>query len=334
MPHPMAPYPLTPYSKLEMARIGKAIDAGASIEETLEESLQRTDMLFQHVTAIASMTPWSLQLLGRRRPQRVVVVALAGIAPYDQLPDFIETCVTFRADQCLFVGHHLGGVKKTTTYVTDPETGARKGTTVFERLPADFPVDTPEVLEGDVVVEYIATSQDYHSAANIQLELRVAGLSSEILVKESTSAEFHTGTQAETFVSAVRANGWDDGNTVVLIMAAPGHLYWRAFPTFVKALQKAGLFVPMIPLGHQMNPVSPQLTRFNWDTEGDTEFSQIEFCLTEQSKVLAYVADVARLPELGEFISQTWEFMQGVPNKGRSIDFNGSGPHHGIDWNM
>lgn len=308
----MDPYPLIPYSTYELERMQKAIDAGVSVETVLQESAARTDMLFQHVTAITSLTPWTLQLLGRKRPARVVVVGIGGIAPYDQVPEFVEAGVTFKADQCLFLGHHLGGVKKTTTFEADPATGVRKGTTKFERLPPDFPADAPEVLEGDEVVEYIRTSQDYHSAENIRREMQVAGLSPDILVPESTSAEFHTGTQAATFLTAVHAHGWADGDTVVLLMAAPGHLHWRAFPTFVKALQKDDTFVPMLPLAHKMNPVAAELTRFNWDQEADTEFSQIEFCLTEQNKVLGYVADVARLPELGEFINSTCEFMQGL----------------------
>ena len=315
MPLPMAAYSLAPYSTFELERMQKTMDAGASVETVLQQSAERTDMLFQHVTAIASMAPWILQLLGHKRPKRVVVVALGGIAPYDQLSDFVETCVTFRADQCLFIGHHLGGVKKTTNYATDPATGGRKGTTIYERLPADFLGDIPEVLDGDEVIEYITTSQHYYSALNIRCELQVADLSPDILVKESTSAEFHTGTQAATFLEAVRAHGWDDGNTIVLLMAAPGHLYWRAFPTLVKAMQKADVFVPMLPLGHKMNPVAAELTRFNWDETANTEFSQMEFCLTEPNKVLSYIADVARLPELGEFITRTCEFMNDWPRK-------------------
>lgn len=329
MPIPMGPYPLTPYSVPELARMEKALGEGVPIEEVLRASVERTNMLFQHITAITSLTPWTLQLFGRRRPARVVVVALGGIAPYDQVPDFVETCVTFRADQCMFLGHHLGGVKKNTTFAIDPATGTRKGTSKFERLPADFPVDTPEVLEGDEVIEYFTTSQNYHSAENIRLELQVAGLSPDILVKESTSAEFHTGSQAETFVEALRVHGWDDGNTVVVLMAAPGHLYWRAFPTVVKAMQKADLFVPMLPFAHKMNPVAAELTRFNWDEDADTEFSQIEFCLTEQHKILSYVKDVAQLPELCEFINNTCEFMGSVPTRKKSASRMFADMHYG-----
>lgn len=329
MPLTTQPYPLTPYSALERERMEKAIEDGFPIDDVLKTSADRTDILFQHVTAITSLTPWTLQLFGRRRPARVVVVALGGIAPYDQVPDFVETCVTLRADQCMFLGHHLGGVKKTTIYAIDPATGTRKGTSKFERLPADFSADTPEVLTGDVVIEYLTTSRDYHSAENIRIELQVAGLSPDILIKESTSAEFHTGTQAETFVEAVRVHGWDDGNTVVVLMAAPGHLYWRAYPTVVKAMQKAGVFVPMLPLAHKMNPVAAELTRFNWDVEKDTEFSQIEFCLTEQHKILSYVRDVAQLPELCEFINNTCEFMGSVPTRKKPVSRMFADMHYG-----
>jgi hypothetical protein len=119
----------------------------------------------------------------------------------------------------------------------------------------------------------------------------------------------HTGQQAEWVVDQVI----EKDIQAIVIMAAIGHLFPRAYCTQLMALEKRGLRIPVIPVPHAINPFVQMIPDMSQDPAEDTDnhFSQIEFHLGEHKRMLDYsqktpadVTPIELLQDYGEWLSK------------------------------
>ncbi|MEZ4103672.1 MAG: hypothetical protein R3B60_00070 [Candidatus Paceibacterota bacterium] len=143
---------------------------------------------------------------------------------------------------------------------------------------------------------YKGRTRAYYSVDKIGNAIAAADLSGATQFFTQVHAR-HTGEQAKWVTDMVVEHNIE----AIALMAAPGHLFPRAFCTQLKAFIKRGVKIPIIPVPHAISPFKELMMISCQDSSKDCLISQVDFHTSEFAKVLAYTDDVASLEEVRDY---------------------------------
>ncbi len=149
--------------------------------------------------------------------------------------------------------------------------------------------------------------REYYSEASVRRHLQAAGAPNLKFVCQPH--DIHTGTQAEALVDWTIEHGWD--GMVIALMAAPGHLFSRGYGTAAMAFLKRDMFVPIVPVPHAIDPITPTVPNFSAEEADDigTDCNQLDFNEGELDRIFDMSRkdppDVTPLDLLKDYVSRT-----------------------------